>query len=102
MLGAFRITQREKPTTQSVHETIARRVDRFFAVRNVIRRVVGDIDHDLVGLRADIRRRNRHVSVGTLLKKFPTVVRDKKNLPSPSFPKRGNLKITTLKKEDEG
>ena len=42
------------------------------------------------------------MSVGTLLKNFQLLRVIKKISPGPSFPKRGNLKILTLKKGDEG
>jgi hypothetical protein len=42
------------------------------------------------------------VKVGTLLKNFQLLRVIKKISPDPSFPKRGNLKILTLKKGDEG
>jgi hypothetical protein len=42
------------------------------------------------------------VSVGTLLKNFQLLRVIKKSPLAPSFAKRGNLKIPTLKKGDEG
>ena len=59
-LGARRIGQRLEPAAQRVDQAVARGFVRFAAFDLVARRVVGDVDQDLVGFRTDAGDRCGH------------------------------------------
>ena len=62
-LGAGRIGQRLEAAPQRVDQAVARGFVRFAAFDLVARRVVGDVDQDLVGFRTDVGDRRGHRSL---------------------------------------